>query len=143
MSRNFKDLYFLLDLNSLLRYYLIMKAEHFLSLAKQASRKSGHDQYRMGCVIAKGNKLIASGHNINKTHPKSPHKFKTIHAEFMAAHNAGYEIEGATVYVFREIKDGTPAMAKPCEDCWRFLYECGVKEVVYSFEGSFKHERIR
>lgn len=120
-----------------------MKTNQFLALAKQASHKSDHDRYQMGCVIAKGNKVLGIGHNVTKTHPKSPHKFKTIHAEFMASINAGYDIEGATVYVFRQLKDGTPSMAKPCEDCWRFLNECGVKEVIYSFEGSFKQERIK
>lgn len=120
-----------------------MKPEHYLTLAKNASRKSSHAQHRMGCVIAKGSRVLGVGYNVNKTHPKSPHFFKTVHAEFMAAINAGYDIEGATVYVFRQIKDGTPAMAKPCQSCWKFLYECGVKEVVYSFEGSFKQERIK
>lgn len=119
-----------------------MRTQRLLSLAKQASKKSDHHSYRMGCVIAKGNKVLGIGHNLLKTHPKSPHTFKNIHAEFMAAINAGYEIEGATVYVFRQLKDGTFSMAKPCEDCWKFLYECGVKEVVYSFQGSFKQEKI-
>lgn len=96
----------------------------------------------MGCVIVRGSKVLGTGHNIMRTHPKSPHKFKTIHAEFMAALNASYDIEGATVYVFRQFKDGTPAMAKPCPACWKFLRECGVKSVIYSFEGSYKFERI-
>lgn len=120
-----------------------MKSEHFLSLARQASRKSDHHTHRIGCVIAKRNKVLGSGHNVIKTHPRSPHRFGFIHAEFMAAMQASYELQGATVYVFREQKDGTASMAKPCEDCWRFLHECGVKEVVYSFEGSFKKERIK
>lgn len=120
-----------------------MKTDRLLSLARQASAKSDHYKFRMGCVIAKGNKVLGTGYNISRTHPKSPHKFKTIHAEFMAAINAGYDIEGATVYVFRQLKDGTPSMAKPCEDCWKFLLDCGVKEVVYSFEGSFKQEKFK
>lgn len=119
-----------------------MRTERLLSLAKQASRKSDHYKYRMGCVIAKGNKVLGTGHNLIKTHPRSPHKFGMIHAEFMAAINAGYDISGATVYVFRQFKDGTPSIAKPCEDCWRFLMECGVKQVVYSYEGSFKTEKV-
>lgn len=120
----------------------MMKADSFLSMAKTASRKSDHAQHRMGCVIAKGNKVLGTGHNVVKTHPRSPHKYKNIHAEFMAALNANYDIKGATVYVYRQIKDGTPAVARPCPDCWKFLLECGVKEVVYSFEGSFKQEKI-
>jgi deoxycytidylate deaminase len=119
-----------------------MKQEYFLAVARQASCKSDHHSHKMGCVIAKGNKILGVGHNVLKTHPKSPHKYKSIHAEFMAAINAGYDIEGATAYIFREQKDGTWAMAKPCDYCWKFLMELGVKEVVYSFEGSFKQERV-
>lgn len=96
----------------------------------------------MGCVIVRGNTVLGTGHNLVRTHPKSPHKFKTIHAEFMAAINSEFKIEGATVYVFRQCKDGTPAMAKPCSACWKFLHECGVKAVVYSHEGSYKSEKI-
>lgn len=114
----------------------------FLKIAKEASHKSDHDNYPMGCVIVRGRKVLGVGHNMLKTHPKSPHKFKSIHAEFMAALNAGYDLEGATVYVYRQIKDGTPAMARPCEDCWKFLRECGVKDVVYSYEGDYKFEEV-
>lgn len=77
-----------------------------------------------------------------KTHPKSPHEFKSVHAEFMAVADADFDIEGATAYIFREHKNGTMAMAKPCESCWKFLMEHGVKSVVYSFEGSFKEEKV-
>lgn len=118
-----------------------MKAK-YLTLAKQASLKSDHSNYPMGCVIVKGNRILGVGHNMCRTHPKSPHKFKSIHAEFMAALNAGYSIDGATVYVFRQFKDGTPAIARPCSDCWKFLHACGVKEVIYSCQGTFKKEQI-
>jgi deoxycytidylate deaminase len=119
-----------------------MTHEDFLALARQASLKSGHHTHKMGCVIAKGNKILGTGFNALKTHPKSPHAYKSIHAEFMAATNAGYEIEGATVYIFRQQKNGTWSMAKPCPSCHKFLLECGVLEVVYSFEGSFKQESL-
>ena len=121
-----------------------MRQDKFLKIAKEASSRSDHYKYKMGCAIAKGNKILGVGCNSMKTHPKSPHKFKSTHAEFMAAQNAGlWNLEGATVYVFREQKDGKMAMAKPCPYCWRFLVDCGVKEVVYSFEGSFKKESMR
>lgn len=112
----------------------------FLTMAKQLSKRSDHHTHKVGCVIARGNKIIGSGFNLLKTHPKSPHEHKSVHAEFMAALNAGYNMKGATAYVFRELRDGTAAMARPCESCWRLLMDCGIKKVVYSFEGSFKEE---
>lgn len=111
-------------------------------MAKKISNKSDHHTHKMGCVITKGNRVLGTGFNTTKTHTKSPHRFKSIHAEFMATLSANYDIKGATVYVFREQRDGKWAMAKPCQDCWAFLMECGIKKVVYSFEGSYKQEDL-
>ena len=119
-----------------------MKQTYFLSVAKRISERSTHHTHKMGCVIARKGHILGVGFNTNKTHPKSPHRYKSIHAEFMAALNAGYEIKDATVYVFREHKNGHWSMAKPCQDCWKFLMECGVKDVVYSFEGSFMQVKL-
>lgn len=119
-----------------------MKPNHFLELARQASEKSDHHSHKLGCVIAKGSKVLGVGFNVLKTHPKSPHPFKSIHAEFMAAIKADMQIKGATVYVFRQQKNGSWATAKPCASCFEFLMNCGVKEVVYSYEGHFKKERV-
>lgn len=119
-----------------------MKQDRFLSMAKKVSHKSTHRQYKHGCVIVRGNKVLGSGFNINRTHPKSPHDFKHIHAEFMAAMNTGYDLQGATVYIFRQHKNGAWANSKPCESCWKFLIDCGAKEVVYSFEGTLKKEGL-
>lgn len=119
-----------------------MKPDYFLTLAKKASKKSDHHQYHMGCVIARGSKVLGVGYNVMKTHPSSPHEYKSIHAEFMAFINAGRDVRGATAYIFRQQRNGVMAMAKPCESCWKFLMDQGVKKVVYSFEGSFRQEKL-
>ncbi|MCX9024642.1 MAG: deaminase [Candidatus Methanoperedens sp.] len=119
-----------------------MKQQRFLALARQISKKSDHPKYKMGCVIVKGKKVLGVGFNTCKTHTKSPHKYKSMHAEFMAAINAEFDIAGSTAYIFRQQKDGTWAMAKPCGHCWAFLMSNGVKKVVYSFQGSFKQEKM-
>lgn len=119
-----------------------MKQNRFLALAKKASERSDHKDHQLGCVIARGNRILGTGHNMVKTHTKSPHRFKNIHAEFLAVLNSGYDIEGATVYVYRQQKDGTPSISRPCPYCWKYLMEQGAKEVVYSFEGSYRQEKI-
>lgn len=120
-----------------------MRKEYFLSLAKNLSKKSNHHSHKIGCVIVRRNKILGTGANLMKTHPKSPHAWKSSHAEFMAAISANYEIEGATAYVYREQKDGTPAISRPCSSCWEFLMKCGLKQVVYSFQGNFKQEDLK
>lgn len=120
-----------------------MKEEHFLKLARKESKKSDNEYYKLGCVIVRGSKILGMGHNLLKTHPKSPHAFRSTHAEFMATISAGFEIKGATVYVFRENKNGTLAMSRPCDSCWKFLSDSGVKKIVYSADGTFKQEKMR
>lgn len=119
-----------------------MRQEKFLSLAKKVSHRSDHHSHKLGAVITRGNRVLGTGHNTMKTHPHSSHFWKSTHAEFMATLSAGYDIKGATVYVYREQKDGTPAMSRPCRYCWDFLMSQGVKKVVYTFEGSFKEEKV-
>lgn len=119
-----------------------MRHKYFLSLARKESKRSDHHSHKMGCAIVKGNKILGIGHNMIKTHPKSPHAFRCIHAEFMAFLNSNGNIEGATAYIFREQKNGYWAQARPCRDCWKFLTSKGVKNVVYSFEGNFIQEKV-
>lgn len=119
-----------------------MRQQYFLNMAKDISSKSDHHSHKIGCVIAKGNRILGTGWNVLKTHTKSPHRYKSIHAEFMASLNSG-KISGATAYVFRQQKDGTWANSKPCTSCWKYLIDLGLKEVVYSYEGSFKREGLK
>ncbi len=78
-----------------------------------------------------------------KTHPHSPHKnYKQIHAEFAAVLNANYDVAGGTAYIFRQTKDGIPAISKPCTSCHQFLVEQGITEIVYSCEGTYKEEKL-
>ncbi len=120
-----------------------MKDSYFLTLAKRASEKSDHHTQKLGCVIAKGSSVLGVGYNVLKTHPKSPSPYRQIHAEFMAYVNAGGKVEGATAYIYRQHKNGQAAVAKPCQSCWNFLTEMGIKNVVYSFEGHYKKERMK
>lgn len=120
-----------------------MRKEYFLSLAKNLSKKSNHHSHKIGCLIVKGNKVLGAGCNLMKTHPKSPHPFHSSHAEFMAVAKANYKIKGATAYIYREQKNGTPAISRPCESCWNFLIEHGLKQIVYSFQGNFKQENLK
>lgn len=119
-----------------------MKEERFLALAKKVSKRSDHHEHKLGCAIVRGSKVLGLGFNLLKTHTHSPHRWKGIHAEYMAVMAASYDVKGATAYIFRQQKNGTPAMSRPCQYCWKLLMECGIKKVVYTFEGSFKEERV-
>lgn len=120
-----------------------MKEERFLSMAKKASERSDHHSHKLGCVIVKGPKVLGTGFNkLNKKSTRSPHSYNSIHAEFAAVVSAGWDVKGATAYIFRQTKNGTPAMSRPCESCFKFLTDQGIKKIVYTFEGSFVEEEV-
>lgn len=119
----------------------------YFKLAKNTSRLSNH-RVRVGAVIVKKKPLIACS-NILKTHPIYANPYEgnvgSIHAEIRCVLHLGDEdLRGSTIYVYREYKNGHPALARPCKLCMGVLEEVGVKEVFYS-TGEYpyyKRERI-
>lgn len=107
------------------------KHNKFFELAKKQSEKSDHPKHQMGCVIVNKSKVLGFGYNTLKTDPNSPDPWKTTHAEFAAYKNSN-DIEGATVYVFRQQRNGRWANAKPCPSCLEFLSKTGIKRVYYT-----------
>lgn len=113
--------------------------KRFFELARKLSRKSNHHTYKLGCVISKRKFVVGVGWNQMKTHSKSPHAFKNIHAELHAILGAmPSDLEGATVYVYREHKNGLPALAKPCKCCEKMLCNCNIKKVCYTIDNGYE-----
>lgn len=111
--------------------------------AAQMSQYGEHKQHRVGCVIAKGNRVMSWGYNRDKTHSKSPHAWAYIHAEFDAIRRLNpEELKGSSIYIYRQKKDGTPALARPCESCFKLIKDLGIKEICYTIDGSFEREFI-
>lgn len=109
-----------------------MKVKYF-HLAKKISLLSNHHQHKMGCVLVKKNRVISLAPNKIQTHPKSKHSYNMLHAEIGAILKADRtDLEGSTAYIYRERKDGTQGMAKPCISCYKMLKEAGVHKVAYS-----------
>jgi deoxycytidylate deaminase len=104
-----------------------------LELAKAIAEKGEHKQHRLGCVIEKSGKVIGVGWNRNKTHPKSLHPFKMVHAEFDAILGVPkWKLTGSIAYVYRQHKSGRKALAKPCKYCYKCLSDAGIQKVLYT-----------
>ena len=117
----------------------------FFELAKKLSKKSNHPRYSLGCVLVNRNTIIGTGWNMKKTHPKSPHPYHYIHAEFMAILTAGQDptlLKGATCYVYRELRDGSLAKAKPCPTCLAMLQSYGIEKIFYTNTNNYEGEYI-
>lgn len=114
-----------------------------MALARRLSLKSTYEKYKIGAVIARKGRVVGVGFNRHKTHTLSPHAYKYLHAEVDAALGVPVkQLKGATIYVYREKKDGTPGLARPCSSCEGFLKKHGVKTVVYTTDTEMSMEEI-
>lgn len=107
----------------------------YFKLAKNVSKYSDY-KIKVGAVIA-NRKPIGVASNQSKTHPihanPNTSSRKSIHAEIRAVINCGREnLNGASVYVYRQTKNGKPALARPCNYCYNYLKNMGVKRIYYT-----------
>ncbi len=111
----------------------------FFNLAKKLSEKSDY-HHKIGAVIVKKNRIVGIGFNKPaKTHPASNQPFKTIHAELDAILDSEREdLEGSTLYVYRELKDGSLANAKPCVHCQELINRYKIKKVFFTEDNKYK-----
>jgi deoxycytidylate deaminase len=115
----------------------------FFDMAKKIRVKSDHWQHHLGCVIVKKNRIVSVGFNKLKTHPKSPHKYNSLHAEIDALIKASPEdLDGAHAYVYREKRNGQLGNARPCSSCFSALQEANIKVIYYSSESGYQEEEI-
>lgn len=89
-------------------------------------------------IVNKRGRIIAQGINQRKSHPLQA-KFSRfpgwsyLHAEIAALVDArGEDLSDATMYIARVLKDGTPALAKPCKGCQKALIAFGLKDVIWT-----------
>lgn len=86
----------------------------------------------------KGGNILSVGFNKSTNHPRSPHPFKSVHAEFSAILGLSLkDLKDSDVYVFRENKKGQPVMARPCKVCMKMLQNVGVRRVFYTCDNTY------
>lgn len=106
--------------------------DSYLRRASQLALRSEHPAHKLGCVIAKSGRVLATGFNRLRTHPESCTRWQTLHAETAALIGVHRHcVEGATLYVVRLTKGGKLASSYPCEGCWRMIHKMGIRAVVY------------
>lgn len=115
----------------------------FFQLAEKISKLSNHHKYKVGSVITSGPNVISVGFNQLKTHPKSTHPHKNLHAEMSAILLAKQDLKDCEIYVFRQLKDNTPAMSKPCEYCMTLIQEAGIKKIHFTVNGKYESLKIK
>lgn len=138
------------------------KDAHLFRLARECSFKSdysGCGRARIGCVVVYRGTVLAKGFNSDRTHTDQA-KFNKwrykkqsnnylpdkCHAELKALSKIKYldiDFSKVNIYVYRELRDGTLAMARPCPACLAAIKEMGIKTIKYTTECGFAVERIK
>jgi deoxycytidylate deaminase len=89
-----------------------------------------------GSVIVKGGRVISTGVNKERSHPRivSSEHIKdhcSVHAEVDAIKKAK-SVSGATIYVARVNKRGAARDSRPCKRCFEAIKSNGIKKIIYT-----------
>lgn len=123
-------------------------------VAKSVSELSDHPQHKLGCAVVNKHRVISTGFNSQtRYHPLQAkidaNRFGCeckgcVHSETAALLpliRDGVDLSKAAIYIYREHKNGTLAMARPCPGCESLIRACGIKKIYYTTEASYKLER--
>jgi deoxycytidylate deaminase len=126
----------------------------FISAALRVARTADPNcSFSVGAVITIGNRIIASAACTAKTHPKNPKPFLRTNRNQLCAecrsviralHTTQVDkLRYCSIYVARRRKDGSRAMAKPCEECMKILKNVGIRDIYYTDnEGNINHLHV-
>lgn len=117
-----------------------------------ALAKTSQHHEKVGAVIARGRRVLASGLNSTKTHAAIRTKIDPnslvdkLHAELASILRARTDISGTKMYIARISpgkKHGT-GLSRPCKLCMNYLRKAGIKEVHYTTgeDDIWKYEKV-
>ena len=116
----------------------------YFDLARKAAMNSTYDGFKLGCVMVYKGHVIATGHNSDKPIRHSKH------AEIAALSSIPYPLDQqidysrVRVYVFR-IAPGLrlgQGISRPCAACTAALRDKGIRDIYYTTDDGFAHERL-
>lgn len=120
------------------------RIQRLLEFAYQKTFESEH-KFPMAAILVRKNKIISSGINRTKTHPKQKRRineegvsygWNKIHAELDCLIRSPVDVEGSIMVVVRRNATGV-GLAKPCVNCEELLREYGIKRVMFSIPKDF------
>ena len=136
----------------------------YFDLARKAAMNSTYDGFKLGSVLVYQGRVISTGHNSDKTHPmqayynKKYRKFRysgtmikhSLHSEIACLVNipkcidVNIDYSRASLYIYR-IAPGLrlgQGMSRPCAGCMAALRDKGIRDIYYTTDDGFAHERL-
>lgn len=136
---------------------LTKKHRSYFKAAKAVCELSDFEySKRTGCVAVYGHRIISSGTNRYKTNPLqkkyNTYRFNadagehTLHAEIQCLlpliNRKDIDFNKVSLYVYREYKDQTLALSRPCMSCEKLIRSLGIKKIYYTGYGSYISENF-
>lgn len=131
------------------------KSDSYFRAAKAVSEMSDHPQYKVGCVVVSGHRIISSGYNSKtKCHPlqakldtekygvECPGKCHAEVSALLPLIRDGVDMTRASIYVFRQHKNGVNALARPCSSCMKVIKSLKIRRIYYTVEDGTALEKI-
>ena len=126
----------------------------FFKIAQSLSTMSDH-RVKIGCVVVNKHRIVSSGHNSNsKCHAVQAQldmKYFNcncsgkVHAETSALIpllKSNEDYSRATLYTYREYKDGSLAMSRPCSRCMELIKRLGITTIKYTTDHGYAVEYL-
>ena len=127
----------------------------YFKAAKAMAELSDFPRVQIGCCAVYKHKIISSGCNSLKTNPTqkrlniyrfsvdTPH---TVHAELACLlpliNRKDIDFSNVSLYIYREFKNQTPAISRPCPSCMALIRQLGIRKLYYTGDSSYINEEI-
>lgn len=104
--------------------------KYFSKIIKVTAKRSPCERLKVGCIIVKDNRIIASGYNgfisgfKHESIVRDNHEQMTVHAEQNAICDVarrGVSVEHSTIYITHY----------PCINCFKSIISSGIKKIYY------------
>ena len=127
----------------------------YFSAAKAVSGLSDHKQ-KIGAVVVMKHRIVSSGCNSDsKTHPlqkyynqhrfsaDTPHKCHAELSALLPLIKDEIDLSNASIFTYRQHKNGELACARPCKSCMALIKDCGIKKIFYTTEDGYAREDLK
>lgn len=127
----------------------------YFRAAKAVSLLSDHPMHKIGCVVVDRHRIISSGCNSKtKCHPlqakldtekygvECPGKCHAEVSALLPLIRDGVDLTRASIYVFRQHKNGINALARPCSSCMKVIKSLKIRRIYYTVEDGTALEKI-
>lgn len=126
-------------------------------MAKHVAELSDYKRIHIGCVAVQGNRVLSTGFNSTKSHPLQAHynRFRQFYGACVCSHTLhaeiacliplwGCDIDWGKVdlYIYRLRRDIDHGLSRPCPACLAAIKELGIKNVYYTTDDGYAHEKI-